>query len=70
MIGSTIKADPEPLSGPRVFGYARRGKNWMNVSSELTQDRRAWSASVRDVVNSFGDARVNVDTSTSHYHIK
>ncbi len=28
----------------------------MKVSSELAQDRRAWSASVRDVVNSIGDA--------------
>ncbi len=28
----------------------------MKVSSELTQDRTAWSASVRDVVNSLGDA--------------
>ncbi len=26
------------------------------VSSELAQDRRAWIASVRDVVNSVGDA--------------
>ncbi len=27
----------------------------MKVSSGLTQDRRAWSASVRDVVNSIGE---------------
>ncbi len=46
----------EPLSGPRVFGHAQWGKDWMKVSSELAQDRRAWSASVRDVVNSIGDA--------------
>ncbi len=25
-------------------------------SSELAQDRRAWNASVRDVVNAIGDA--------------
>ncbi len=31
-------------------------KNWTKVSSELAQDRRAWSASVRDVVNAIGDA--------------
>ncbi len=28
----------------------------MKVSSELAQDRRAWSASVRDVVSTIGDA--------------
>ncbi len=28
----------------------------MKVSSELVQDRRAWSASIRDVVNEIGDA--------------
>ncbi len=51
-----MKADLEPLSGPRVFGYARWGKDWVNVSSELAQDRRAWSASsIRDVVNPIGD---------------
>ncbi len=41
---------------PRVFGYARWREDLMKVSSELARDRRAWSASVRDVVNSIGDA--------------
>ncbi len=50
-------ADLETLSGLRVFGYARWRKDWVSVSSELAQDRRAWSASVRDVVNPIGDAR-------------
>ncbi len=31
-------------------------KGLVKVSSELAQDRRAWSASVRDVVNAIGDA--------------
>ncbi len=53
---TTIKADLERLSGPRVFGHARWRKDWVKVSSELAQDRRAWSASVRDVVNAIGDA--------------
>ncbi len=48
---TTIKADLEPISRPRVFGHARWRKDWVKVSSELGQDRRAWSASVRDVVN-------------------
>ncbi len=53
---TTIKADLEPLSGLRVFGYARRRKDWAKVPSELAQDHRAWSASTRDVVSSIGDA--------------
>ncbi len=32
------------------------GKVWVKVSSELAQGRRARRASVRDVVNSIGDA--------------
>ncbi len=35
----TIKADLEPISGPRVFGHAQWRKDWVNVSSELAQDR-------------------------------
>ncbi len=44
------------LSGPRVFGHARWRKDWVKVSSELAQDHRVWSASVRDVINAIGDA--------------
>ncbi len=53
---TTIKADLEPLSGPRVFGHARWRKDWVKVFSDLAQDRRAWSVSVRDVVNAMDDA--------------
>ncbi len=53
---TTIKASLEPLTGLRVFGYARWRKVWVKVSSELAQDRRAWSASVRDAISSIGDA--------------
>ncbi len=53
---TTIKAGLEPISDPRIFGHARWRRDWMKVSSELAQDRRAWSASVRDVVNAIGDA--------------
>ncbi len=53
---TTIRADLEPLSGPRVFGHAQGRKDWVKVSSALTQDRRAWSASVRDVANAIDDA--------------
>ncbi len=53
---TTIKTDLEPLSGPRVFGHAQWRKDWLKVSSELAQDSRAWSASVRDVVYLIDDA--------------
>ncbi len=53
---TTIKADLEPISGPRVLGHVRWRQDWVKVSSELAQYRRAWSASVRDVVNAIGDA--------------
>ncbi len=56
MWAATIKADLEHLSGPRAFDYARWRKDWVKVQSELAQDPRAWSASVRDVVNSINDA--------------
>ncbi len=59
-----LPADLEPLSGPRIFGHARWRKDWVEVSSELAQDRQAWSAFVRDVVNSIGDA----DTSPRKYY--
>ncbi len=51
-----MKADLEPHFGLWVYGYARWRKDWVKVSSELAQDRRVWSASVRDVVNAIGDA--------------
>ncbi len=53
---TTIKADLELLSGPRVFGHTQWRKDWAKASSELAQDRRAWSTSVRGVINSIGDA--------------
>ncbi len=52
-----MKAYLEPLSGPRVFGYAPGRKDRLKVSSELAQDRRAWSSSVLDVVNPIGGAQ-------------
>ncbi len=53
---TTIKVDLELLSGPRVFGHARWRKDGVKVFSELTQGRLAWSASIRKIVNSIGDA--------------
>ncbi len=51
-----VKADLELSPLPRVPGHARGRKDWVTVSSELAQDRWAWSASVWDVVNAIGDA--------------
>ncbi len=36
---TTIKAGLEPISGPRVSGYARWRKDWVKVASELALDR-------------------------------
>ncbi len=47
---TTIKADLELLSGPRV----RWRKDWMKVTNGIAQDRRVWTASVWD--NSISDA--------------
>ncbi len=55
-MGNHDHVDLEPISEPRVLGHARWRKDWVKVYSELAQDRRAWNASVRDVVNAIGDA--------------
>ncbi len=49
---TTIKADLESFSLPRIFGYARWRKEWVKVSSELARDRLVRGAFLRDVVNS------------------
>ncbi len=36
-----IKADLEPISGPRAFGHTQWSKDWVKVSSELAQDRQS-----------------------------
>ncbi len=53
---TTIKAGLQFLSRLRVFGYARLRKDWVKVSGDLAQDRRAWGVAAHDVVNSIGDA--------------
>ncbi len=39
------------LLGPRVFGNARWKKDWVKVSKEFAQARRACGDSVRDLVS-------------------
>ncbi len=40
-----LQEDLEPLSRPRIFGYALWRKEWVKVSSELVQDCRFWGPS-------------------------
>ncbi len=40
-LATTIKADLQPISRPQFFGNTRWRKDWVKVSSELVQDRRA-----------------------------
>ncbi len=42
----------------------------MKVSCDLAQDRRAWGASIRDVVNSIGDAGSNRRKLVSYEHTR
>ncbi len=48
MWATTLKADLGPLIRLQAFGYARRGKFWVIVFSELTYNRRT-------MVNHIGD---------------
>ncbi len=51
---TTLKEGLEPLNRLRVFWYARW---WMvKVFSNIAQDRRVYGASIRDVINSIGNA--------------
>ncbi len=50
---TTIRAGLEPLPLPRVLDYTRWRKDWAKVSHMTVEPK---SASVRDVVNSIGDA--------------
>ncbi len=33
---TTFKADLEPFSRSKVFGYVQRRKEWLNISTEVT----------------------------------
>ncbi len=47
----TIQEDLALLGGPRVCGLRRWTREWPVICTEMVQDRRAWSAIVRDAVN-------------------
>ncbi len=44
-------ADLVRLVGPAVVGIRRWNKEWASLAMDLAQDRRPWSAAVRDAVN-------------------
>ncbi len=45
-----LKEDRVRLIGPVVVGIRRWNKEWASLAMDLAQDRRAWSAAVRDAV--------------------
>ncbi len=47
----TIKEDLALLGGPRFYSLRRWNREWPSICVEMAQDRRAWSAAVRDTVN-------------------
>ncbi len=51
-----IKTELEPSVDCESSAAHNGKKDFLNVCSGLAQDRRAWSASVRDVVKAIGDA--------------
>ncbi len=53
---TTLKEGLELLPGPWILGCAWWRKDWVKLSSEPAQDRRAWVASNPDVVNFTGEA--------------
>ncbi len=48
---TTLKKGLVRLIGPAVVGIRRWHKEWASLAMDLAQDRRAWSAAVRDAVN-------------------
>ncbi len=48
---TTLKEDLVRLIGPAVVGIRGWNKEWASLAMDLAQDRRAWSAAVRDAVN-------------------
>jgi len=52
----TIKADAEVISGPHSYGVQRWRRDWLQRTQELANDRRAWAATIRDLVNNEADS--------------
>ncbi len=48
---TTLTEDLVQLIGPAIVVIRRWNKEWASLAMDLAQDRRAWSAAVRDTVN-------------------
>ncbi|MDY6930075.1 MAG: reverse transcriptase family protein [Pseudomonadota bacterium] len=48
---TTIKQDLALITGPQVHGLRPWNRNWLQLSVDFAQNRSAWAAAVRDVVN-------------------
>ncbi len=48
---TTLKEDLVRLIEPGLVGIRRWNKEWASLAMDLAQDRRAWSAAVRDALN-------------------
>ncbi len=47
----TIKKDLGLHRGSRVYGLRRLNWKWPSICIEMAQDRRVWSATMRDAIN-------------------
>ena len=50
---TTLKADLARITGPTVVGLSRWKRDWLSICCDQAQDRRLWSACVRDAVNAW-----------------
>ncbi len=50
-LATTLKEGFVRLIGPAVVGIRRWNKEWTSLALYLAQDRRDWSAAVRDAVH-------------------
>lgn len=53
---TTMKEDLAYLSGPQMVCLRWWNQDWLRLSVDLAQDRRAWVAMIRDVVRAKEEA--------------
>ena len=47
---ATVKGDVENLGLVKVYGLRTWKLNWVSICSDLASDRRAWRATIRDIL--------------------
>jgi len=52
----TIIADAEVLPGPHIYDVQRWRRDWFQRTQELANNRRAWAATIRNLVNNESDS--------------